>query len=70
MNKASELSGPHSSHKSLQFVSLCEYALFRNCFGVYRHYANQLWSFQLKVKNVFGSMLQMIAGRVDHRVLH
>ena len=33
-------------HTSLQFVSLCEYALFRNCFGVYRHYANQLWSFQ------------------------
>jgi hypothetical protein len=26
-------------HTSLQFVSLCEYALFRNCFGVYRHYA-------------------------------
>ncbi len=40
MDKASELSWPHSSHKSLQFVSLCEYALFRNCFGVYRHYAN------------------------------
>ena len=39
-------------HKSLQFVSLCEYVLFRNCFGVY---ANQLWSFQLKVKYVFGN---------------
>ena len=33
-------------HNPLQFVSLCEYALFRNGFGVYHRFANQLWPFQ------------------------
>ena len=33
-------------HKSLQFVSLCEYDFVRNGFGVYHRFANQLWSFQ------------------------
>jgi len=30
----------------LQFVSLCEYALFQNGFGVYYRFANQLLPFQ------------------------
>ena len=46
MNTACGLSQPHLSTR-LCNSSLCvSNALFRNCFGVYRHYANQLWSFQ------------------------
>ncbi len=46
-------------HKSLQFVSLCEYALIRSGFGVYRRFAKQLW---------YVHKSSQVVGAVDCRV--